>query len=82
MQFAGIQSKEYADRHAEGRQPREDRPGPAGHRSLTRWFSTRRMPSSASRPYPQYWAGKAKIDDLIFSITPGRLRALGQAAKG
>ena len=27
------------------------------------------MPSSATRPTPDYWGGKQKIDDLIFAIT-------------
>jgi dipeptide transport system substrate-binding protein len=34
MQYAAIQSKEYADCHAEGRHAREDRPGPDRHRPV------------------------------------------------
>ena len=34
------------------------------------------------KAFPEYWGGKAKIDDLIFSITPDAVGALGQAAEG
>jgi dipeptide transport system substrate-binding protein len=34
------------------------------------------------KAFPQYYGGKAKIDDLVYAITPDAVRALGQAAEG
>ena len=53
-------------RPARRRRSTRSRSAPA--RSI--WCSTRRTPSSATRRSREYWGGKAKIDDLVFAITP------------
>ncbi|MDT7515324.1 ABC transporter substrate-binding protein [Rhodoferax mekongensis] len=69
MQFAGIQSKEYAIAMLKAGTPEKIDQDPLGtgpyqvvqyqKDSIIRFKSN-----------PLYWKGKAKIDDLIFSITP------------
>lgn len=81
MQFAGIQSKEYAIAMLKAGSPEKIDQDPLG----TGPFQLVQYQKDAIirfKAFPQYWAGKAKIDDLVFSITPRRLGALGQAAKG
>jgi dipeptide transport system substrate-binding protein len=69
MQFAGIQSKEYAIAMLKAGSPEKIDQEPAG----TGPFMLVQYQKDALiryKAFPQYWAGKAKIDDLIFSITP------------
>ncbi len=69
MQWAGIQSKEYADAMLKAGTPERIDQEPIG----TGPFSMVQYQKDAIirfKAHPTYWAGKAKIDDLIFSITP------------
>jgi dipeptide transport system substrate-binding protein len=69
MQYAGVQSKEYAIAMLKAGTPEKIDQEPIG----TGPFMLVQYQKDAIIRYkanPQYWAGKAKIDDLIFSITP------------
>ena len=69
MQFAGIQSKEYAIAMLKAGTPEKIDQDPLG----TGPFQLIQYQKDALiryKAFPQYWAGKAKIDDLIFAITP------------
>ena len=69
MQYAGVQSKEYAIAMLKAGTPEKIDQEPLG----TGAFILVQYQKDAIIRYkanPQYWAGKAKIDDLIFSITP------------
>ena len=69
MQWAGVQSKEYADAMLKAGTPERIDQDPIG----TGPFSLVQYQKDAIirfKAHPTYWAGKAKIDDLIFSITP------------
>jgi dipeptide transport system substrate-binding protein len=69
MQFAGVQSKEYAIAMLKAGTPEKIDQDPLG----TGPFQLVQYQKDAIirfKAFPQYWAGKAKIDDLIFSITP------------
>ncbi len=69
MQWAGVQSKEYADAMLKAGTPEKIDQEPMG----TGPFSLVQYQKDAIirfKAHPTYWAGKAKIDDLIFSITP------------
>ena len=69
MQFAGIQSKEYAIAMLKAGTPEKIDQDPLG----TGPFMLVQYQKDAIiryKAFPQYWRGKAKIDDLIFSITP------------
>lgn len=69
MQWAGIQSKEYAIAMLKAGSPEKIDQEPLG----TGPFQVIQYQKDALvrfKAFPQYWAGKAKIDDLIFAITP------------
>jgi dipeptide transport system substrate-binding protein len=69
MQFAGIQSKEYAIAMLKAGTPEKIDQDPIG----TGPFQLVQYQKDAIvryKAFPQHYAGKAKIDDLIFSITP------------
>ena len=69
MQFAGVQSKEYAIAMLKAGTPEKIDQDPLG----TGPFQLVQYQKDAIirfKAFPQYWAGKAKIDDLIFAITP------------
>jgi len=69
MQFAGVQSKEYAIAMLKAGSPEKIDQDPIG----TGAFQLVQYQKDAIiryKAFPQYWQGKAKIDDLIFSITP------------
>jgi len=69
MQFAGIQSKEYAIAMLKVGTPEKVDQDPIG----TGPFQLVQYQKDAIirfKAFPQYWAGKAQIDDLIFAITP------------
>jgi len=69
MQFAGVQSKEYAIAMMKAGTPEKIDQEPLG----TGPFSLLQYQKDAIirfKAFPQYWRGAAKIDDLIFSITP------------
>ncbi len=69
MQFAGIQSKEYAIAMLKAGTPEklDQEPLGSGPFQLVQYQKDAIVRFKA---FPQYWAGKAPIDDLIFAITP------------
>jgi dipeptide transport system substrate-binding protein len=69
MEYAGIQSKEYADAMLKAGTPEKIDQDPIG----TGPFYLVQYQKDAIvryKAFPNYWAGKAKIDDLVFAITP------------
>ena len=69
MEFAGIQSKEYADLMLKAGTPEKIDQEPIG----TGPFYLVQYQKDAIvryRAFADYWGGKAQIDDLVFSITP------------
>jgi dipeptide transport system substrate-binding protein len=69
MMWASVQSKEYADAMLKAGTPEKIDQDPIG----TGPFSLVQYQKDAIiryKAFPDYWAGKAKIDDLVFSITP------------
>jgi dipeptide transport system substrate-binding protein len=69
MQWAGVQSKEYADAMMKAGTPEKIDQEPVG----TGPFYLVQYQKDAIvryKAFPEYWAGKAKIDDLVFAITP------------
>jgi dipeptide transport system substrate-binding protein len=69
MQYAGIQSKEYAIAMLKAGTPEKIDQEPIG----TGPFYLVQYQKDAIiryKAFPQFWGGKAKIDDLVFSITP------------
>jgi dipeptide transport system substrate-binding protein len=69
MEYAGVQSKEYADAMLKAGTPDKVDQEPVG----TGPFYLVQYQKDAIiryKAFPQYWGGKAKIDDLVFSITP------------
>ncbi|MBK7332986.1 MAG: ABC transporter substrate-binding protein [Betaproteobacteria bacterium] len=69
MEYAGVQSKEYADAMLKAGTPEkiDQEPIGTGPFYLVRYIKDAVIRYKA---FPQHWGGKAKIDDLIFSITP------------
>lgn len=69
MQFAGIQSKEYADAMMKAGTPEKVDQEPIG----TGPFSLVQYQKDAIvrfKAFPEFFLGKAEIDDLVFAITP------------
>ena len=69
MQFASIQSKEYADAMLKAGTPEKIDQEPIG----TGAFQLQQYQKDAIirfKAFDSYWAGKAKLDGLVFSITP------------
>lgn len=69
MEYAGVQSKEYADAMLKAGTPEKIDQEPIG----TGPFYLVQYQKDAIiryKAFPEYWGGKAKIDDLVFSITP------------
>jgi len=69
MEYAGVQSKEYAIAMLKAGTPEKIDQEPIG----TGPFMLVQYQKDAViryKAFPQYWGGKAKIDDLVFSITP------------
>ncbi len=69
MEYAGVQSKEYADAMLKAGTPEKLDQEPIG----TGPFYLVQYQKDAIiryKAFPQFWGGKAKIDDLVFSITP------------
>jgi len=81
MPHNGVQSKEYAIAMLKAGTPEKIDQEPVGTGPFT-LVQYQKDAIIRYKAFPQYWAGKAKIDDLIFAITPRRLGALGQVAKG
>ena len=69
MEYAGVQSKEYADAMMKAGTPEKFDQEPIG----TGPFYLVQYQKDAIiryKAFPQFWGGKAKIDDLVFAITP------------
>ncbi len=69
MDFASIQSAEYADKMLKAGTPEKIDTDPIG----TGPFYLVQYQKDAIirfKAHPTYWGGKAKIDDLVFAITP------------
>ncbi len=69
MQFAGIQSQEYAIAMLKAGTPEKIDQEPLGTGPFT-LVQYQKDAIIRYKAFPQYWKGAAKIDDLIFSITP------------
>ena len=69
MQYAGVQSKEYADAMLKAGTPEKIDQEPIGTGPFT-LVQYQKDAIIRYKAFPEYWAGKAKIDDLIFAITP------------
>ncbi|WP_218509503.1 ABC transporter substrate-binding protein [Variovorax sp. dw_308] len=69
MPYAGVQSKEYAIAMLKAGTPEKIDQDPIG---TGPYYLVQYQKDAIVRfkAFPQYWDGKAKIDDLIFSITP------------
>ena len=69
MEYAGVQSKEYADAMLKAGTPEKTDQEPIG---TGPFFLVQYQKDAVIRykAFPQYWGGKAKIDDLVFAITP------------
>jgi len=69
MDFASIMSAEYADKMMKAGTPEmvDQKPVGTGPFQLVAYQKDAMIRYKA---HPDYWAGKAKIDDLVFSITP------------
>src|SRR4029078_465509 len=69
MPFAAIQSKEYADAMLKAGTPEKIDQDPIGTGAF---YLVQYQKDAVIRykAFPQYWAGKAKIDDLVYAITP------------
>ncbi|HOL37314.1 MAG TPA: ABC transporter substrate-binding protein [Rubrivivax sp.] len=69
MEYAGVQSREYADAMLKAGTPEKIDQEPVG----TGPFYLVQYQKDALiryKAFPEYYGGKAKIDDLVFSITP------------
>ena len=69
MEYAGVQSKEYADAMLKAGTPEKIDQEPIG---TGPFYLVQYQKDAVIRykAFPQYWGGKAKIDDLVFAITP------------
>jgi dipeptide transport system substrate-binding protein len=81
MEYAGIQSKEYADAMMKAGTPERIDQEPIG----TGPFYLVQYQKDAViryRAFADYWAGRAKIDDLVFAITPDAAVRWAKLQKG
>ena len=81
MEFAAIQSKEYADAMLKAGTPEKIDQEPIG----TGPYYLLQYQKDAViryRAFADYWDGKAKIDDLVFSITPDAAVRWAKLQKG
>ena len=69
MPFASVQSKEYADAMLKAGTPEKIDQDPIG---TGPFYLVQYQKDAVIRykAFPAYWGGKAKIDDLVFAITP------------
>ena len=81
MEYAGIQSKEYADAMLKAGTPEklDQEPIGSGPFMLVQYQKDAIIRYKA---FPEFWGGKAKIDDLIFAITPDATARLAKLKKG
>ena len=69
MDFASIMSAEYADAMSEAGTPEEVDLNPVGTGPF-QLVAYQKDAVIRYKAHPNYWAGKAAIDDLVFAITP------------
>ena len=81
MDFASIQSKEYADALLKAGKPEQIDQQPIGTGPFELRAVPRRTRPSAIAPSPAIGGTKPKIDTLVFSITKDPGGAAGQAAR-
>jgi len=69
MEYAGVQSKEYAIAMLKAGTPEKIDQEPIG---TGPFYLVQYQKDAVIRykAFPQFWGGKAKIDDLVFAITP------------
>jgi dipeptide transport system substrate-binding protein len=69
MEYAGVQSKEYADKMLKAGTPEriDQEPIGTGPYYLVQYQKDALIRYKA---FPEHWGGKAAIDDLVFAITP------------
>jgi dipeptide transport system substrate-binding protein len=81
MEFAAIQSKEYADAMLKAGTPEKIDQEPIG---TGPYFLVQYQKDAVIRyrAFADYWDGKAKIDDLVFSITPDAAVRWAKLQKG
>jgi dipeptide transport system substrate-binding protein len=81
MEFAAIQSKEYADAMLRAGTPEKIDQEPIG---TGPYFLVQYQKDAVIRyrAFADYWDGKAKIDDLVFSITPDAAVRWAKLQKG
>jgi len=81
MEYAGVQSKEYADAMLKAGTPEkiDQEPIGSGPFYLVQYQKDAIIRYKA---FPQFWGGKAAIDDLIFSITPDASVRWAKVQKG
>jgi len=81
MDFAAIQSKEYADAMGKAGTPEKIDQEPIG---TGPYFLLQYQKDAVIRyrAFADYWDGKAKIDDLVFSITPDAAVRWAKLQKG
>jgi dipeptide transport system substrate-binding protein len=69
MDWASIFSAEYADKMMTARTPEKVDTDPVGTGPFYR-VSYQKDAIIRYKAHPNYWAGKAKLDDLVYAITP------------
>jgi dipeptide transport system substrate-binding protein len=81
MEYAAIQSKEYADAMLKAGTPEkiDQEPIGSGPFMLVQYQKDAIIRYKA---FPEFWGGKAKIDDLIFAITPDSAVRWAKLQKG
>jgi dipeptide transport system substrate-binding protein len=81
MEYAGVQSKEYADAMMKAGTPDKLDQEPIG---TGPFYLVQYQKDTVIRykAFPQFWGGKAKIDDLVFSITPDASVRWAKVQKG
>ena len=81
MEYAAVQSKEYADAMLKAGTPEKIDQEPIG----TGPFMLVNYQKDAViryKAFPEFWGGKAKIDDLVFAITPDASVRWAKVQKG
>jgi dipeptide transport system substrate-binding protein len=81
MEFMGIQSKEYADAMLKAGTPEKIDIEPLGTGPF-QLIEYQKNSLIRYKTFPMHWAGKAKVDDLIFSITPDASQRWAKMQKG
>ena len=69
MDFASILSAEYADAMLKAGTPEQVDQAPIGTGAFT-FVQYEKDATIRFKAFPEYWGGKAAIDDLVFAITP------------